>query len=97
MVSAVSLAEAATRLGERGVSETETASVIAALGLTVLPFDEELACRTAQLRRPVRGSGLSLGDRACLALAGRGRVPALTADRAWADLDIGVEIELVRE
>src|SRR5699024_11038986 len=30
-----------------------------------------------------RGSGLSLGDRLCLALAERLQMPVLTADRAW--------------
>jgi PIN domain nuclease of toxin-antitoxin system len=40
--------------------------------------------------------GLSLGDRACLALARMRRLPAVTADRAWARLDLGIAIELVR-
>ena len=45
-----------------------------------------------------RGSGLSLGDRFCLALAKRLDCPALTADRAWLPVadDAGVRIELIR-
>lgn len=40
--------------------------------------------------------GLSLGDRACLALAAELGIPALTADQTWAGLDIGVKVELIR-
>ena len=40
--------------------------------------------------------GLSLGDRACLALARRLDVPAVSAEHIWADLDVGIEMKLVR-
>jgi PIN domain nuclease of toxin-antitoxin system len=43
-----------------------------------------------------RAAGLSLGDRACLALARERRIPALTADRAWSHLQLGIEIQTVR-
>ena len=43
-----------------------------------------------------RSAGLSLADRACLALASRLGVPAVTADRAWTTLDVGVEIVCIR-
>jgi ribonuclease VapC len=45
---------------------------------------------------PTMPSGLSLGDRACLALARLRDLPAVTADRAWAKLDLGIPIEVVR-
>ena len=45
---------------------------------------------------PTRATGLSLGDRACLALAQRLRVPAVTADREWANVNVGITIQLVR-
>ena len=47
-------------------------------------------------RNVTRAAGLSLGDRACLALAKSQGGLVLTADRVWATLDIGVEIELIR-
>jgi PIN domain nuclease of toxin-antitoxin system len=49
-----------------------------------------------QLRELTRRRGLSLGDRACLALAIRENAIAVTADRDWGDLDIGCKIELIR-
>ncbi len=59
-------------------------------------FDAVHAELAAILREPTRDLGLSLADRACLALASDLEVPAVTADRSWRDLDIGVEVELVR-
>lgn len=71
--------------------------------------DEFLAERRAETRREAdhaesaaelwprtRAAGLSLADRACLALARHHGVPALTADRAWCDVDAGVEVLIVR-
>lgn len=51
---------------------------------------------TAQLRGKTSSIGLSLGDRACLALAMRLKLPVLTADRIWTKLDLGVEVRLCR-
>ena len=50
----------------------------------------------ARLRPTTKPQGLSLADRACLALASRLGVPALTADRTWADADVEVDIQLIR-
>lgn len=50
----------------------------------------------ARLRPRTRDLGLSLGDRACLALAQRLGLPALTCDRAWIQVDAGVAVELAR-
>lgn len=62
----------------------------------MVPTDSELAMRTGLLHAETRANGLSLGDRYCLALAASRNAIAQTADRAWADLDIGLPIEVVR-
>lgn len=51
---------------------------------------------TASLIKHTKPFGLSLGDRACLALGMKMNLPVLTADRAWAKLDLGVQVNLLR-
>ena len=43
-----------------------------------------------------RKVGLSLGDRACLALAEHRRLPVITADRQWRGLDVSIEVRFLR-
>ncbi len=50
----------------------------------------------ASLWKTTREAGLSLGDRACLALGLKTELPVLTTDRAWADLKVGVSVGLIR-
>ncbi|MGB6551513.1 MAG: hypothetical protein WBF24_22115, partial [Xanthobacteraceae bacterium] len=64
--------------------------------LTTSNFDILLAQRTGALRAETVKRGLSLGDRACLALAEREGVPALTGDRNWVGAVSGIEIRLFR-
>ena len=66
------------------------------LGLQLVPFTADDAELAADLRDRTRPRGLSLADRACLALATRLRRPALTADRSWLELDLGIEIHAIR-
>jgi PIN domain nuclease of toxin-antitoxin system len=79
-----------------GVSPAQTLEDLGQLDLDITPLDHLLAARVGTLRQGTRESGLSLGDRACLALAEQLGVPAVTADRAWASLDLGVEVVLIR-
>lgn len=95
-ISAVNLAEVAAKLQERGMPDDRVRANIEALELTIEPFGESQAIEAGLLRAVTRSAGLSLGDRACLAFARQRGVPALTADRAWKKLDLGVLIELVR-
>ena len=67
------------------------------MGMDIVPFDAEQAYETTEFRGATRSRGLSLGDRACLQLATRRGLPALTADRAWAEIDAGVEVRLIRD
>jgi ribonuclease VapC len=64
--------------------------------VAVQPFTTEDALAAAALWAQTRATGLSLGDRACLALAQRLVVPVVTADREWAAVKVGVTIQLVR-
>jgi ribonuclease VapC len=96
LISAVNLSEVLTRLPEIGVPERETAAAVERLNLRVVAFDESQARATALLRPVTRQAGLSLGDRACLALGHARGCPVVTADRVWATVDIGVEIILIR-
>lgn len=96
ILSAVNASEVVARLVERGASDKDAEASLRDFGLAIRPFNEALAIAAGLLRRTTRGHGLSLGDRACLALARRERAPVLTADRSWVALGLGLEIELIR-
>jgi ribonuclease VapC len=96
LMSAVNLAEVLTKLGERGVPQAEQRTIRTSLGLDIRRFDEASAWTAAQLRNATKKYGLSMGDRACLALALDEGLPVLTADRAWLTLDLGVQIRALR-
>ena len=69
---------------------------LAAVGLSFLSFDMQQAYIAGSLWQQTKELGLSLGDRACLALAIHLDLPVLTADKIWQQLDIGVSIQLIR-
>ena len=96
VLSAVNASEVVARLVERGASDQDARESLRGFGLAIRPFDEGLAIAAGLLRRSTRTHGLSLGDRACLALARRERAPVLTADRSWAALELDLEMEFVR-
>ena len=96
VISAVNLSEIIAKLVENGYGDDEAERAVDGFLPSVMPHDVPLAIATGMLRRTTRQKGLSLGDRACLALARREKARVLTADRAWADLDIGIEIEVIR-
>jgi ribonuclease VapC len=95
--SAVNYAEVLTRLAELSGSLEDTRSRIDQLELELVPFDAEQAALTASLPSATRKHGLSLADRACLALATSSRLPVITADRSWSGLDLGIEIIQIRK
>jgi len=96
LVSTVNYAEVVAKLVERGNSYTQAISALRSIALTTADFDIALARRTGELRAETLRRGLSLGDRACLALAEREGVPAMTGDRTWVGAVSGVEIRLIR-
>lgn len=95
-ISAVNLAEVVTKLQERGFDDAAIDEALHLLALDVRPFEPDVAIVAGKLRGATRHAGLSLGDRACLAFAQDLGATALTTDRAWDGLDIGVAIELAR-
>ncbi len=96
LVSAVNVAEVASKLAEEGMPDAETRLTVADLGMEIVPFTMDHALQVGSLRLQTRAQGLSVGDRACLVLAKHQGVPAVTADRRWAELEIGVEVRLIR-
>src|SRR5829696_4208782 len=96
IVSTVNLAEVISKLIEKGSSREQVRDILDELMLTTADFDGDLAERCGHLRATTRAHGLSLGDRACLALAERLNVPAITGDHRWSDLQIGITINLIR-
>ena len=95
-VSAVNLSEVVARLADRGLLEQVIRESLEDMSIEVIPFETEQAYVAGMLRAETRSVGLSLGDRACLALARQLRVPALTADRRWAELDVGINVQVIR-
>lgn len=98
VISAVNLAEVASKLSELGADAEAARVLLAPLHLAVAPFDELTGFATGALRTATRSLGLSLGDRACLALAASRGATALTTDKAWADAAerVGVVVEMLR-
>ena len=96
VISAVNLCEVLTRLADLGADPRQAAQDIAARELPVIAFDPAQAILAAALRPATRHLGLSLGDRCCLALAIARKARVVTADRAWAGLDVGVGIDVIR-
>jgi len=87
LLSTVNLAEVITKLSEKGLPADAARAAIEVLCVDIVDFDFDQACLTGEIRAITRAVGLSLGDRACLALSRLRNAPALTTDRAWAKLD----------
>lgn len=96
VVSTVNLTEVFSRLYDGGISESDAGHMIDRFAFAIAPFDKAQAADAARLRIETRQMGLSLGDRACIALALALNLPVLTADRQWEKLEIGVDIRLIR-
>jgi len=96
IVSTVNWTEVLQRFQRGGMSLDGKQDAIEALGVRLEPYTAEDADAVARMWEGTRAAGLSLADRACLALARRLGAPAHTADRAWADLDVDVDVVLIR-
>ncbi len=95
-ISSVNWCEVYGKLRAVGVDGEALAGDIAEAGIVIVSFDDGDARAAGELLLSTRQAGLSRADRACLALAQRLGVPAVTADRTWASLGVAVEVTCIR-
>nr|WP_297497736.1 type II toxin-antitoxin system VapC family toxin [Ferrovum sp.] len=96
MISAVNYAELVSKLVDQGMPTDIVHETLFNLELEVVSYDTAQAFQTGALRLPGKAFGLSLGDRACLALGMIMKLPILTADRVWKNLSLPIEIIVIR-
>ena len=96
VMSTVNWAEVVGKARDDGVDTRELREDLASLGLAFEPLSAVQAEIAGQIKERTRRYGLSLGDRACLALGSDRGEPICTADRVWEQLDLGVEVESIR-
>lgn len=96
IISSVNFEETLVVLNRAGLPIEEGREIIKHWVGEIVPFDEELSYVSASLWEQSKKHGLSLGDRACLALGIAKKLKVITADKIWQKLDLGLEIELLR-
>lgn len=96
LIGAVNLSEVMAKLVDNGMPEPQARSVLDDLGLTIIPFDTGLALQAGALRPLTRHLGMSLGDRACIALGMQLDLPVLTTERNWRGLSLPVQVQVIR-
>ncbi|HEY5382856.1 MAG TPA: type II toxin-antitoxin system VapC family toxin [Acidobacteriaceae bacterium] len=96
LISTVNLAEVYSNLADRGSDALLALQAIRFAVREVVPFTDAMAELTGRLRPLTRDLGLSLGDRACLALAMMRNADVVTADKAWRKLKLPCTIHIIR-
>jgi PIN domain nuclease of toxin-antitoxin system len=96
VISSVNLSEILSKLVRKGMTLPRAEEYVRQFVAEVVAFDTSLASLAAELDLQTRAFGLSLGDRACLALGKSLNALVLTADQVWAKVDLGISIELIR-
>jgi PIN domain nuclease of toxin-antitoxin system len=95
-MSAVNIAEAYGKLVGIGINSEDAWEAVIAPIPEITAFDTEQAKIAGDMMSQTRSLGLSLGDRACLALGMVLKAPIYTADRMWKKLRLGVSIHVIR-
>jgi PIN domain nuclease of toxin-antitoxin system len=100
-MSAVNWAEVLSKVADSGEDPDKFSQLLRDQGvlggaLTIQPFEIGHARLTARIQGQTRRFGLSLGDKACLALGKATGHAILTADKVWPELGLGLEIRLIR-
>ncbi len=96
VINSVNLSEVIAKLSEAGMPEDAIHETLDMLTLMTVDFDMALAYEAGLLRPLTKQAGLSLGDRACLALAKQLNLPAITTDRVWENLSLDITIQVIR-
>lgn len=96
IISAVNQAEVQTKLVSAGIDEALAWWHIAEARCPSVPFDEAQARIAGGLVRVTRSYGLSLGHRACLALAIQRKAAVYTTDAAWKNIGLAIEVNVIR-
>jgi PIN domain nuclease of toxin-antitoxin system len=94
--STVNLAEVQSKLVNRGIDADDAWEATLSPIREPAVFTAEQAKIAGSLVAQTRTLGLSLGDRACLALGITLKAPVYTADRSWKDLKLGIRIQVLR-
>lgn len=96
VISTVNLAEVQSKLVARGLSPDVAWTAALVPVKEAIPFTAQQAKAAGSMVAETRGLGLSLGDRACLALGLALQAPVYTADRSWKNLKLGLRIHVIR-
>lgn len=96
VMSSVNYAELVGKLADQGMPVEIIRETLFELELEVVDFDEAQAFETGVLRTISKAFGLSLGDRACMALATIKKLPVMTADRVWLNVPVQTEVRDIR-
>ena len=96
LISSVNWSEVVQKVRARGKDPDQLAGLYAGLGVTIVPFSIEAAERAALLYGETRAFGLSLGDRACLALGLESGLEVYTADRRWTEIPLKIKVTAIR-
>jgi ribonuclease VapC len=95
-ISSVNFSEVVAKLSEAGMPEKAIHETLDMLSLMIVDFDITFAYDVGLLRPLTKHVGLSLVDRACLVLAKHLDLPAVTTDRIWESLSLGITFEVIR-
>ena len=95
-ISTVNLAEVHTKLVSRGLHPDDAWEATLSPIRESVPFTTEHAKIAGDLVEKTRSLGLSLGDRACLALGLALKAAVYTADRSWTKVKVGARIHVIR-
>jgi PIN domain nuclease of toxin-antitoxin system len=100
-LSTINWTEVLSKLSDKGnqihsIAEELKTSGLVGSAIELIPFTMEDAETAARLRKQTKTLGLSIGDRSCLALALRLKLPVLTSDRSWSNLDLGISVRNIR-